>query len=128
MYDIWNTLKLFTFSSIYSFFHSVFFFSFFLSFFLYFFGRNNGLVSVTCCIQVILDAISFQELRGYMLKYGGRFENYFSRHCVTHIICSNLPDSKIKNLRFIFAIYKEFSCQTDLLVFLFLMKDCFSLI
>lgn len=37
-----------------------------------------------------------------MLKYGGRFENYFSRHRVTHIICSNLPDSKVKNLRFDF--------------------------
>ena len=36
-----------------------------------------------------------------MLKHGGRFENYFSRRRVTHIICCNLPDSKIKNLRFI---------------------------
>ncbi|KAM7460229.1 hypothetical protein LguiB_036385 [Lonicera macranthoides] len=35
---------------------------------------------------------SSQELRGYMLKHGGRFENYFSRRRVTHIICSNLPD------------------------------------
>lgn len=34
-----------------------------------------------------------------MLKHGGRFENYFSRRRVTHIICSNLPDSKVKNLR-----------------------------
>ncbi|KAJ0798281.1 putative DNA-directed DNA polymerase [Helianthus annuus] len=42
---------------------------------------------------------SSQELRGYMLKHGGRFENYFSRQRVTHIICSNLPDSKVKNLR-----------------------------
>ncbi|KAL3651698.1 hypothetical protein CASFOL_004700 [Castilleja foliolosa] len=42
---------------------------------------------------------SSQELRGFMLKYGGIFENYFSRKRVTHIICSNLPDSKIKNLR-----------------------------
>lgn len=42
---------------------------------------------------------SSQELKGYMLKHGGRFENYFSRRRVTHIICSNLPDSKIKNLR-----------------------------
>ncbi|MCL7036993.1 hypothetical protein MKW94_009778, partial [Papaver nudicaule] len=42
---------------------------------------------------------SSQELRSYMLKYGGRFENYFSRHRVTHIICSNLPDSKLKNIR-----------------------------
>ncbi|KAI3695596.1 hypothetical protein L1987_78594 [Smallanthus sonchifolius] len=37
---------------------------------------------------------SSQELRGYMLKHGGRFENYFSRQRVTHIICSNLPNSK----------------------------------
>lgn len=42
---------------------------------------------------------SSQELRGYMLKHGGRFENYFSRQHVTHIICSNLPNSKLKNLR-----------------------------
>ncbi|XP_076915898.1 DNA repair protein REV1-like [Bidens hawaiensis] len=42
---------------------------------------------------------SSQELRGYMLKHGGRFENYFSRQRVTHIICSNLPNSKLKNLR-----------------------------
>ncbi|KAJ8570827.1 hypothetical protein K7X08_037799 [Anisodus acutangulus] len=42
---------------------------------------------------------SSQELRGYMLKHGGRFENYFSRRRVTHIICSNPPDSKVKNLR-----------------------------
>ncbi|KAI3986972.1 hypothetical protein MKX01_039907 [Papaver californicum] len=42
---------------------------------------------------------SSQELRSYMLKYDGRFENYFSRHRVTHIICSNLPDSKLKNIR-----------------------------
>ncbi|XP_008442858.1 DNA repair protein REV1-like [Cucumis melo] len=41
----------------------------------------------------------YQELRGYMLKYGGRFVNYFSRRSVSHIICSNLPDSKIKNPR-----------------------------
>lgn len=47
---------------------------------------------------------SSQELRGYMLKHGGRFENYFSRHSVTHIICSNLPDSKIKKLRFAFLL------------------------
>ncbi|XP_071726230.1 DNA repair protein REV1-like isoform X2 [Rutidosis leptorrhynchoides] len=42
---------------------------------------------------------SSQELRSYMLKHGGRFENYFSRQLVTHIICSNLPSSKLKNFR-----------------------------
>ncbi|KAI4295713.1 hypothetical protein L6164_035729 [Bauhinia variegata] len=53
-------------------------------------------------VSIFVDGFtipSSQELRGYMLKYGGRFENYFSRRCVTHIICSNLPDSKVKNLR-----------------------------
>ncbi|MED6119163.1 hypothetical protein PIB30_009265 [Stylosanthes scabra] len=53
-------------------------------------------------VSIFVDGFtvpSSQELRGYMLKYGGRFENYFSRHCVTHIICSNLPDSKVKNIR-----------------------------
>ncbi|KAH9655847.1 DNA repair protein REV1 [Citrus sinensis] len=53
-------------------------------------------------VSIFVDGFtipSSQELRGYMLKYGGRFENYFSRSHVTHIICSNLPDSKIKNLR-----------------------------
>lgn len=51
-----------------------------------------------------------------MLKHGGRLENYFSRRRVTHIICSNLPDSKIKNLRFIFIFFfklitLEFVCR-----------------
>ncbi|KAL1317094.1 DNA repair protein REV1 isoform X3 [Arachis ipaensis] len=53
-------------------------------------------------VSIFVDGFtvpSSQELRGYMLKYDGRFENYFSRHCVTHIICSNLPDSKVKNIR-----------------------------
>ncbi|KAA8536246.1 hypothetical protein F0562_028724 [Nyssa sinensis] len=53
-------------------------------------------------VSIFVDGFtvpSSQELRGYMLKFGGRFVNYFSRHRVTHIICSNLPDSKIKNLR-----------------------------
>jgi hypothetical protein len=34
-----------------------------------------------------------------MLQFGGVFENYFRRDLVTHIICSTLPDSKIKNPR-----------------------------
>ncbi|GFQ07259.1 DNA repair protein rev1 [Phtheirospermum japonicum] len=58
--------------------------------------------SIFSGVSIFVDGYtvpSSQELRGYMLKYGGRFENYFSRQRVTHIICSNLPDSKIKNLR-----------------------------
>ncbi|KAL2537329.1 DNA repair protein REV1 [Forsythia ovata] len=64
-------------------------------------GSSSG-KSLFHGVSIFVDGYtvpSSQELRGYMLKYGGRFENYFSRHRVTHIICSNLPDSKIKNLR-----------------------------
>ncbi|XP_062022940.1 DNA repair protein REV1 isoform X2 [Rosa rugosa] len=53
-------------------------------------------------VSIFVDGFtvpSSQELRASMVHYGGRYENYFSRRCVTHIICSNLPDSKIKNLR-----------------------------
>ncbi|KAL0737153.1 hypothetical protein Bca4012_013363 [Brassica carinata] len=53
-------------------------------------------------VSIFVDGFtipSHQELRGYMMRYGGKFENYFSRRSVTHIICSNLPDSKVKNLR-----------------------------
>eukprot|EP00249_Psilotum_nudum_P030962 c44278_g1_i1 orf=1-540(-) len=42
---------------------------------------------------------SHQELRSLMVKHGGRFENYFSKDYVTHIICSTLPDSKFNNPR-----------------------------
>lgn len=58
--------------------------------------------SIFSGVSIFVDGYtipSSQELRGYMLKYGGRFENYFSRRHVTHIICSNLPNSKINNLR-----------------------------
>ncbi|XP_057502579.1 DNA repair protein REV1 isoform X2 [Actinidia eriantha] len=68
-------------------------------------SSNNGSSSgkpIFQGISIFVDGFtipSSQELKGYMLKHGGRFENYFSRHRVTHIICSNLPYSKIKNLR-----------------------------
>lgn len=37
-----------------------------------------------------------QELKQLMAENGGRFENYYSR-AVTHIVCCNLPDSKVKH-------------------------------
>ncbi|KAH6558045.1 hypothetical protein KP509_1Z081200 [Ceratopteris richardii] len=53
-------------------------------------------------ISIFVDGFtipSHQELRELMLKHGGRFENYFSCDVVTHIICSTLPDSKIRDHR-----------------------------
>ncbi|XP_021827326.1 DNA repair protein REV1 isoform X2 [Prunus avium] len=64
-------------------------------------GLNTG-KNIFRGVSIFVDGYtvpSSQELRGYMLNYGGRYENYFSRHRVTNIICSNLPDSKVKNLR-----------------------------
>ncbi|KAK4789684.1 hypothetical protein SAY86_016988 [Trapa natans] len=65
-------------------------------------GGSHTLKPIFHGVSIFVDGFtvpSSQDLRGYMLKYGGRFENYFSRRHVTHIICSNLPDSKVKNLR-----------------------------
>ncbi|KAL4555827.1 hypothetical protein LXL04_038456 [Taraxacum kok-saghyz] len=65
-------------------------------------GGSGSKKPVFYGVSIFVDGYtvpSTQELRGYMLKHGGRFENYFSRQRVTHIICSNLPGSKVKNLR-----------------------------
>lgn len=40
-----------------------------------------------------------QELKLLMAIHGGYFENYYSRDRVTHIICSNLPDAKVKQFQ-----------------------------
>ncbi|XP_062234274.1 DNA repair protein REV1 isoform X2 [Phragmites australis] len=53
-------------------------------------------------VSIFVDGFtvpSSQELKEIMLNNGGRFVNYFSRHTVTHIVCSHLPDSKMRNLR-----------------------------
>eukprot|EP00850_Spirogloea_muscicola_P002658 SM000010S04296 [mRNA] locus=s10:703471:709607:- [translate_table: standard] len=42
---------------------------------------------------------SHQELRHLMMCHGGLFENYYSRERVTHIVCANLPDGKLKEYR-----------------------------
>lgn len=39
---------------------------------------------------------SHQELKHLMALHGGRFNNYYSSSTATHIICSNLPDAKVK--------------------------------
>lgn len=33
-----------------------------------------------------------------MALHGGRFETYFHRDRVTHIVCAHLPDTKLKHL------------------------------
>jgi len=38
------------------------------------------------------------ELKQLMALHGGRFETYYHRGRVTHIVCSNLPDTKLKQL------------------------------
>ncbi|XP_032223436.2 DNA repair protein REV1 isoform X2 [Nematostella vectensis] len=39
------------------------------------------------------------ELRRLIGQYGGRYVHYYSRSTVTHIIATNLPDSKIRELK-----------------------------
>ncbi|XP_068226891.1 DNA repair protein Rev1-like isoform X1 [Palaemon carinicauda] len=40
-----------------------------------------------------------EELKRIMISNGGTFHHYYSRSKTTHIIASNLPDTKVKNLR-----------------------------
>nr|CAB3471255.1 unnamed protein product [Digitaria exilis] len=61
-----------------------------------------GALGLFAGVSIFVDGFtvpSSQELKEIMLNNGGRFVNYFSRHTVTHIVCTNLPDSKMKNLR-----------------------------
>lgn len=39
------------------------------------------------------------ELRRLMMLHGGQFHLYYSRSTTTHIIATNLPNSKIQELR-----------------------------
>eukprot|EP00892_Ulva_mutabilis_P005096 jgi/Ulvmu1/2959/UM149_0042.1 len=41
---------------------------------------------------------SHQELKHLMAAHGGRFANYYSKVTVTHIVCDNLPDTKLKQM------------------------------
>ncbi|MCO5551214.1 hypothetical protein L7F22_004713 [Adiantum nelumboides] len=53
-------------------------------------------------ISIFVDGLtipSHQELRNLMLEHGGMFQNYFARDVVTHIICTTLPDSKLRDHR-----------------------------
>ena len=42
---------------------------------------------------------SADELRRLMMLHGGQFHVYYSRSITTHIIASNLPNNKIKELK-----------------------------
>lgn len=39
-----------------------------------------------------------QDLKHLMAAHGGRFANYYSKDVVTHIVCDNLPDTKLKQM------------------------------
>ena len=45
--------------------------------------------------DIVTMHIPVQELKQIMARYGGFFVNYINKD-VTHIICANLPDSKLK--------------------------------
>lgn len=41
------------------------------------------------------------ELRRLVYIHGGRYQQYYTKRTVTHIIATNLPNSKIQELRYI---------------------------
>lgn len=42
---------------------------------------------------------SSDHLKQIMADHGGRYQHYYSMKSCTHIIATNLPDSKVKNLK-----------------------------
>ena len=55
----------------------------------------------TCCemFSVSLLDPSSDHLKQIMAEHGGRYQHYYSRRSCTHIIATNLPDSKVKELK-----------------------------
>ena len=42
---------------------------------------------------------SSDELKLMMYEHGGKYQHFFSKTHVTHIIATNMPESKIKDLK-----------------------------
>ena len=58
---------------------------------------------------------SSDQLKRLMKQYGGGYQHYYSKSKCTHIIATNLPDSKIKELRLvaiIVLVLSVFLCVT----------------
>jgi hypothetical protein len=46
----------------------------------------------------IREFMVVQELEQLMSMHGGKFANYYYKDTVTHVVCDNLPDTKLKQL------------------------------
>lgn len=57
-----------------------------------------GLMNFDVKLSFII-APSSDELKRLMKKHGGGFQHYYSKSRCTHIVATNLPDSKIKELK-----------------------------
>ncbi|XP_076319010.1 DNA repair protein REV1-like isoform X2 [Tachypleus tridentatus] len=71
------------------------------------------------------------ELKRLMIMHGGTFHHYYKRHQTTHIIATNLPDSKIRELKQEKVVKPEWiteSIKAGLLLpdTLFLLYSCLS--
>jgi len=47
------------------------------------------------------------ELRRLVYLHGGRYQQYYTKRTVTHIIATNLPNSKIQEIRYISYNYAK---------------------
>ena len=51
------------------------------------------------------------ELRRLVYLHGGRYQQYYTKRTVTHIIATNLPNSKIQEIRYIGNQWKTLSVR-----------------
>jgi len=47
------------------------------------------------------------ELRRLVYLHGGRYQQYYTKRTVTHIIATNLPNSKIQEIRYIHLVINQ---------------------
>ena len=69
-------------------------------------------------MDVLFSVPPADELRRLVYLYGGRYQQYYSKRSVTHIIATNLPDSKIKELRYIlFCLLEGLNLVSNVIMF-----------
>ncbi|CAG0902746.1 unnamed protein product [Darwinula stevensoni] len=59
-------------------------------------GKNAASNSTSAAIFSVPSA---DELKRIMMTHGGTYHHYYSRHHTTHIVATNLPDSKVRELK-----------------------------
>ena len=65
-------------------------------------GRKK--LGVDHLIDIFFAVPPADEIRRLVYQHGGRYQQYYTKRSVTHIIATNLPNSKIQDLRYMYYL------------------------